>query len=86
MSRTKPVCGWAGRPLDRGPDESLAEVEMAATEKGPFNRALDGAVARHVADQVARNCPACLGTKTVYVAQGDGSNKRVPCRRCDPVQ
>ena len=46
-------------------------------------KALDRAVRRHVADAVRRYCPGCLGTKSVYVRNADGSHTRKPCQRCE---
>lgn len=46
-------------------------------------RSLDQAIRRYVAAAVKHYCPACLGTKVLYLPQADGSNKRVPCQRCE---
>jgi NADH pyrophosphatase NudC (nudix superfamily) len=51
---------------------------MATPKKGPFNRALDRAVARQAREAAERYCPKCLGTKVLYV---DG--ERVSCQYCE---
>lgn len=56
---------------------------MSTPKSGPFNKAVDSAVSCHVAEQVKKNCPDCLGTKTVYVPNGDGTHIRKACQRCE---
>jgi len=56
---------------------------VSTPQKGPFNRATDAAISRHVAEQVKKNCPDCLGSKAIYVPNEDGTHTRKPCQRCE---